>query len=499
MENPSKFPHDAAASRIGRYRLNDMLFTGEHKLAFNAKIDDPRYSQDYQKLRYIAANFAGLISKMSADFLMGEQVGTKWNNKQSREWANALFFENSLHTQFYESELLNSRRGDALFKVRTGFRRKNDSDLSLILEDINPAIYFPHINGDNVRQKPDVEELCWKVRYGDNWYLRKEIHEPGLIRNELWKLKGENSSELDGPAAFSEIGIEIEAEVETGIDRSLLIHIPNWKDGTRFWGYDDYGDLLSLFFALNNRLTKTDNILDQHADPILALPEGVLDDDGKVKREALKMVEIPNLGGTSGGQTKPEYITWNAQLEAVWSEFDRIERLLYMFSETSPDAFGMGKGQNDSGRALKLRLMRTLAKINRKRLYYDAGIKELLVVAQELGKAQGVKVMGLQAGETEVPELEWSDGIPQDYVETVETEVARVDGGLSSAQSAIQRIDGIDEESAQKELARIDAESTVTSPESSPSGDFIRKRSPVPKPKAEPEATPEPEPADARS
>ena len=64
---------------------------------------------------------------------------------------------------------------------------------------------------------------------------------------------------------------------------------------------------------------------------------------------------------------------------------------LFLFSETSPSAYGLDKGGvAESGRALKFRLLRTIAKKHRKQLYYDDGLKELLTTAQEFAKANGL-------------------------------------------------------------------------------------------------------------
>ena len=46
----------------------------------------------------------------------------------------------------------------------------------------------------------------------------------------------------------------------------------------------------------------------------------------------------------------------------------------------------MGQGQADSGRALKLKILRTLAKVSSKKLYYHVGLQEVLRVAMMVAK-----------------------------------------------------------------------------------------------------------------
>ena len=458
-----KFPTEEAQARLERYKYNDLLFEGRHFDAFSVKIKDPRYNRDYYALKYIVGNFAGLISKVCADMLFGEPASFSVD-KGDQGWLEDLIFENQLHTQNYESALANSRHGDAVFKIRSGLLNPGDKDMTVIIEDISPQIYFPVLNSSNIRERPRQQELCWKVSISGKEYLRKEIHEPGLIRNELWL--------LDGDKVTVEVDIKLFDSTllptqKTNIERSLVVHVPNWRDGSRYFGYDDYSDLNSLFYGLNNRMTKTENILDKHSDPILALPEGVLDEEGNVKKEAFNMFEIPT--GVGANPAKPEYITWNASLESSFKQIDKITELLYQFSETSPDVFGMGDNKAESGKALKLRMMRTIAKVSRKKLYYSHALKEVLFVAQEFARANKLKVRGnLIKKESIIPEIVWSDGLPIDDRETLENEQLRLEAGLTTLQDSLIRLDGLDEETAKKKVIEIQSENTVSIPSTVP-------------------------------
>jgi hypothetical protein len=267
-------------------------------------------------------------------------------------------------------------------------------------------------------------------------------------------------------------GDKIESEVDLGVlgnipglvpaqatkvDRSLIVHVPNWKTGDCYWGMSDYHDLTSIFYALNNRLTKTDNILDKHSDPILMVPPGVLDEKGQVRKKSLGVIEVGE-----GDTGKPEYIVWDASLENAFKEIEKLTEYMYMIGEISPDILGMGQGMSDSGRALKFKLMRTIAKAARKKLYYNIAIKELVYVAQLLAKAHSIQVDGVTLkGDAVVPELEWADGLPMDNLEQVDLEIKKVDAGLRSKRDAIMAIDGVDEKNADKTLKEINDETKI--------------------------------------
>lgn len=467
-----KFPYESSKPRLERYHFNDELFQGAHFDAFKLRVNSEHYNKDYSKLKYVAGNFAGLISKVCADMLFSEPLKARMSDKPAQEWLDQLMWQNGLNTQFYESALANSRHGDAVFKLRTGYLNPGDSQMTVIIEDITPSIYFPQVNDGNVRAKPGVEELCWIVNISGKRYLRKEIHRPGEITNELFILEKETIKQQVSIDLLNEPGLT--DGISTGVDKSLLVHVPNWRDGSRFFGYDDYSDLTSLFFALNNRLSKNENILDKHSDPILALPEGVLDEKGEVKKEAFHMFEVPNEGG--GALTKPEYIVWNANLEAAFKQIEGIVDFLYMFSETSPDAFGMNKnGAADSGRALKLRLMRTIAKVARKRLYYDRAIKDVLHTAMLLAQAQGLGVYddktasySMKLASPEMPTLEWQDGLPIDTMEAAQEEQLRLESGNTSVVDSIMRLDHVDREEADEKAKAINDETSIPMPTSNP-------------------------------
>lgn len=457
------FPYLNAMGRLSDYEYFNNLFMGQHFEAFNIRINSKDYSKDYTKLRYVAVNFAALISKISADMLFSEPVEPKAPDEGDQDFIDALWTANRMDEQLYENALSNSALGDGLFKIRAGKRHPNDEESTVIIEDITPTIYFPNVNSFNIRSLPSSIELDWTFSVAEKKYLRKEIHTPGQIEYHVYEMQNNNIMQevnldiLNDPS-LTGVGMK----QDTGVDRYLIIHIPNWKTGNRHFGISDYYDLDKLFYAINNRITKIDNILDKHSDPILMVPPGVLDENGKVKKEQLHMIEMPDASG--GVNQKAEYIVWNANLEAAFSQVDKLINFFMMTAEITPDILGMGEGLNDSGRALKFKLMRTIAKSLRKKLYYDRAIKEILYVAQLLAKEWDLGVgddnIKLK-GDPQQIDLMWQDGLPIDDYEEVTNEIAKIDAGLQSKKEAIMNLDGLDEEGAEEKLEEIDEENKL--------------------------------------
>lgn len=452
------FPTRADEARLQSYNYYEKLFLGQHFDAFNLRVDTVNFNEKYDKIRYVMVNFAGMISKIVADLLFGEEPKIKAGEGGDQDFINALVEDNNLHTMLYESALSNSPLGDGNFKVRVGKRNPSDKKPTIIIEQFTPKIYFPRLDPFNVKADPAVVELAWVFSQGDKNYLRKEIHEAGKITNELYLYEGK---QVKAQADLGILGIEGLQDVQfTEIDEKLTVHVPNWRFGNNHFGFSDYKDLDNLFFAINNRMTMIDNILDKHSDPILMVPNGVLDENGKVKKKALGVIEV-----AEGETGKPEYIIWDASLENAFKSIEKMVEFMYMTGEVSPDVLGMGEGVNDSGRALKFKLIRTLAKVNRKKMYYNQGIKKTFMIAQKLAKAWNVEVRGVKLkGEPTEVSIDWADGLPIDNSEQVDVESKALDAGVTTKEAAAMRLYGLDTDDAKKLIQERDAENKLAMP-----------------------------------
>jgi hypothetical protein len=480
-ESPLKFPKQAEVQRISDYDFYDKIYYGDHYAAFSIRAEKD-FSEQYSRLRYIVANFGRLISSVMADMLFGEKLTIDLEDQKNQDFIDGLIEENKLILQLYESALANSRRGDSVFKLRVGPRNVNDlaAQSSIIIEEQTPAIYFPEFDEKNAKNEPALDVLAWTFTVGQTVYLHKESHRPGFITHEIFKYDPQEKKIIseENPEDFGYPALE-----ETKVKRSLVFHIPNVRDGSGFWGASDYKDLISLFFALNNRLTKTDNILDKHSDPILAVPPGVLDEKGKIKRSKLNLFEVDS---ENPGFNKPEYIVWNANLDAAEKEVDRLIELLFMLAETSPATMGMDKnGLAESGRALKFKLLATIRKRNRKMRYYDQAIKDMLETAQELAIAHGVAVKDVRISKSERPKIDWGDGVINDEVEMVDIAVKRIDAGLSSRADEIAHLDGLTPDEAKDKVEEIDKEEAANLPLTTEGAQFAGDK-PIPQPAGNP-------------
>lgn len=458
------YPSKELSERQQLYSLHESIFMGKHFDAFRQKAKE--VSREYAQLRYVACNFGKMMSMLSADMLF-EEFPTITLPGGDEKFLNDALDINNFHTQLYEAGAEQSYLGDVVLRARA-------KDGQLVMEDVQPHHYEPVLNPLNVRAEPTAHVLQWKVELvtasgKKTNALYKEIHYKGRIEYELWEIDsstGQLSIKLNVGDYFKDAdGKPQQDVVETGIDDFLVVHIPNYRNNTHYFGayFSDYADLMSLFYAINNRMTRVDNILDAHGEPILAVPDGVLDEEGKVRRESFGMIEINSMEANG---TMPQYIVWDAKLESAFEEVDRLVDYLFMFSDISPSLFGRDKdGQAESGRALKYRLLRTLAKKHRKELYFDANLKRFFFTVQKFAAAHNLTAKGTKITKNPVePTIKWQDGIINDALEQIEIEERKLDAGLTTKAESIATLEGITVEEAEKKAKQIAEEKKANMP-----------------------------------
>jgi hypothetical protein len=463
MINWAQYPPAGHDARIKDYQRFEGLFLAQHQNVFKVKTGGP-----FQATRYIVANFAGILSTLSADMLFGEPPDYLVDDEANTGAADAvtrLVADNGLHVLAYEAALAASFRGDAVLKARWGVRNPADPEAKpeALIEEVPGCIYFPELSEDDIRQVNRVS-LAWPKANPDPTkrgvtYVRVEEHEAGLIRNRLFRVATGKAEEVDIGVLPEYAGLD--PEVETGLTFIPVFHMPNFRYGSRFWGISDYVGLESLSEALNNRISSIDSVLDKHVSPKLAVPPSMMGEDDKIDRNKLDLIPL------EAGEQIPQYILWDASLQAAYKEIDQLIEFLFILSETGPSIFGLDKyGVAQSGTALRLRLIRTIAKINRKRLYFDKGLKGVLYAAQLLEQHHG----GTKYEPCPVS-IAWADGLPEDMMEMIQEEAQRLAAGNTSIESSVRRLDGPDAvEGEMDRIAEEEGQATTVTGRGAPAG-----------------------------
>jgi hypothetical protein len=478
-------PTAADEQRLEDYATYLKLFLGRH-----AEVFDPYRRPDQGP--YVTTNVLGAISRLTAHRLFGEapkarvragsesavhtaQLTAAAENGdlsarelrslvRQQELLDFLCQSNAWQQLCYAGALGGSYRGDSVFKVRYDARQD-----AVLIEDVSPSLLFPHVDveaPDTVR----AESLAWTItsvsgpgsqvssfaasrepetrdmrhETGVAW-LREEYHEPGLIENRLWKLvavPGEDRyyrrrvdlSALEETAELPEV-------VETGLDVIPIVHIPNRRVAeTGIWGQSDYTDLVSLQEALNRRRTQTSSILDKHADPLLAIDESFLDEQGRLPMDRIRAIPLVQ------DEPPPQYVTWDGKLSDSRAEADELTQMILLVAGISPESFGFGQGGGpESGFAIRLRQMLTTSTVAGKRLQWEPGLRKLLSVATgmfvtHVQDKSRHGLSGVGALEPEQIGIEFGDGLPPDLSASIQDEVSLQGAGLASKEASLRRL-----------------------------------------------------------
>lgn len=423
----------------------------------------------YRHTLFTAINLPSIIAKKSADFLFGEAptfTAGKEDNSPEQKAIDRLVASNDLHILNYESALSNAYRGDSFFKVRYGqefggLLDKSVDEYRVLIEAQNPEFVFPEVvQGDGSKI------LCYHVAYPiqvdadlDDWVLKVESHYSGAIRYREFVINPyltDTKGEIIQWTIVAEI-VEKRRTIKTGVKHPLIVHIPNYATDDHWEGIDDITEHRSLLASISNRLSLINDILDKHSNPAMAVPMGVLEEDEngipQFRVGVDKVFEVMDKN-----EIVPQYITWNGELQSSMQALEKELELLMTLTEIPMVALGSGDSgtSGSSGLSIKFRMSSMLSKVNRKRQYYEKGLKRVFKIAQELELA--VYKDKLEYTPTDV-KIHFKDGLPNDEMEQATIYSTRLAGMPTISQkTALMKLDNLTEEQAETELARMKKE-----------------------------------------
>lgn len=451
------FPPIEHQDRIERYRRNEKLAKGDHHEIF---------SSTHKNDLYISANFAGLIVRKSADFLLGEKPiisSGKKDGSNEQKMLDRLASTNNFHRLMYQVALQAASKGEGFVKVRYGqeyggaFPDSYDPK-RIIFEAVNPNKVFPQTSPLD-KNKVIAYHIAEPISVeGDKYHLYVESHYAGRIvyrRFTLVEFLTLRNGEIVQFKIDQELAEYFEV-VDTGVPVPLVVQVMNFNDGISWEGQDDISEHIALFDEINNRMTQIGNILDKHADPPLAVPTGLLnvDDEG----QPYFNIAINKVFEVLGKEDIiPQYITnTNPLINDAMKELEYTIDYLLTTAEIPHMAVGLKDAgtSGNSGIAIKWRMNTLLAKINRKRHFMEDAMKRILMIGQLL--EMSVKRVDYELTE---PVIKFNDGLPQDETELANRMSIRTNGSQTlSRKTALMILDGLTEEQADEEIKRIDEE-----------------------------------------
>ena len=497
------WPPESAAPRLRLYARNEKLFRGEHEQVFaqqkykSTPTHGARSRQHDPEPAYVTVNLLGaMTNELSRRMcLEGVEVQAPEGLVGTQQFLDALRTTNRLDMVHLLAAQIASYCGDVLYKVRY------DAALAQIrIEVLNPSIVFPECNPlDNTDVRAVNLGLVLDGPKADHylWVERHELREgAGRIANRLWRLTGNATSGYRYDPVDDEVALTALAATEnllpeyaTGVDELLVTLVHN-RPTTGLWGQSDYEGLLELQRELNNRQTQRANVLDKFVDPFMYGPN-IADEHGEVDLVANKW--FPTDPGSSSN-SPVGMIVWDAQLGAAVEAIRDAKESIAAVAGIDTDALIPQENAGPmSGRALKLRQMRTQATVQAKALAFGAGLQRVYSLTTKLAVAVG-NDLGFRAvlPEVKIPApgepvaerkpmdlklyplraeqitITFGDGLPADRAEDIEDQTRMIEAGVQSRPRAIEVLHGMSEDDA-KTLARdIQQEANQGAPSAAP-------------------------------
>lgn len=379
----AKFPPEEEECRLKRYKENHELFVGDVLKVYG---DDFYVWANSLHMKDIdirmAVKYPQLLTKKTADFVCGEpvKVDTGESTDEVEKRLEAVDFNDVL----YEAMMDVSRFGNAVVKVL------NDR-----LSIIPPKHWYPIV--DEYDKKHIIQHV---IAFRTDKAIYVEIHDIGKYERRLYSIVDDVRD--DGFCRFGEL-VEQET-IQTGVDDFAVQLFSNVTDSETLYGVSDYDAIRDVHSELVWRVFCLKRILDKHSAPSLLGNSTMLTTDPVTGREYVKVGNF--FVRDTDTIPKPEYLTWDGNVAAVQWSIEWLTNQMYTLSEMGA-AFleGAGKGEVNSGRALRLRMTSPLIKAQRLTGKNTSSVKRIVRIC---GMVQGVTLP------IEDISVTWNDGLPND-------------------------------------------------------------------------------------
>ena len=472
------------------------IFDGEvYKIYDRASeiLRDSPFQEQLRKL-YMAVNIIDALTTKPADMLVGEGLDYESgldDESVEQQALNRIVERNNLDKTIHEMLIGAGIKGDVWLKTyhapRYDLDALNEEGLDVPEELKRPEAIIEAVPADTVfpelakasRKKFKAVNICsieWKEekrpKLETYWvkedikeipYLNVERHFPGWIKYEKYKMvEGGVDNTFGAPVPIFFVDEQVETDweedlVETGVPDILVKHVPYKSVDDDWKGVGNIEKLDSILAAINDRLVQIDYILWKHADPTAYGP----DIEQKEKEISWGGKYIP----VEKEDHEPGYMTWDGRLDMAFKELDYLLSIVYQMSETpqwlfgttiTQDAGGTGTSHTDA-RAIQMRLMPILSKVNRIKIYADGAVRDVLYMAQKLENFAYEGVEDFTSYTPIRPKVHWHDPLPKDPKEEAEVMAIRTgEKETLDVHSAVKRLDNVNDEQAQEIIKRIE-------------------------------------------
>lgn len=335
LNDGCEFPSLEVRSRNMVYKHNMRLYTGEYAINKNlvALVND-----EYREINYktIPLNYFELIVNKLDSLLFANDITIKTGDIERDKIVNKLVERTGWLKGIRKAVKLCEIYGDSCIKTYTGG-----------VSAFSPLFCYKVVDISNKEKVIGyvMHELLYDCTKGPN--NNNKIYTPSHIRI-LISCKGfdfERVYRYNGSNSFGTIGAPVKYKYNgrwipkkgkyyfSGIDDAetlqwLSVNIE--KDGV--YGSSSFASIKDLIFAIENRLSTENWVIDAHGKPILIVGMNAVKTD-----EATGTYYMGIINGkymiNNGNEVKPEYLTWDGKLDASKQVRDDLMSTFYELSE----------------------------------------------------------------------------------------------------------------------------------------------------------------------
>lgn len=399
-------------------------------LDYYSSLAGPFWSKEVKKDRQtmIHVPVAGDIAGVSADLLLSEppdiripeahEDAAPTDAKDTQDRIDEIVDSTDLYSRMLEAAETASPLSGVFVKVNWDTNFKSYPILSVSQPDnAIPEFKWGFLTKVTFHKVIDAPTT--------NEYWRKlEIHEPGIIRNELWKGSRFNLGRKVSLTARSETA-DIEPEISTGLDTLACRYIPN-KKPNREWrgsnlGQSDLSGIEGIMDSIDE--TYTSWIRDLRLSRArLIVPEYMLElDNGEFKFDIDQEIYTPLNQGPASADTPGEMkdVQFNIRADQHQKTAEELLMKAYSMAGYSPQSFGMKVegGASPTATEVKAKESKSFKTRNKKARYMQGALEEILQIMLMIDKIH----FGSNVNPDYRPQVNLQDSVQTDPMEKADS------------------------------------------------------------------------------
>ena len=329
------FPDNETLARNAIYKFNMRLFTGEYASNKNlvAIIND-----EYKEINYkvLPLNYFKLIVNKLDSLLFGNDLTIKTGDV-SRDalvnrlvertgWVKSIREAVKLCEIYGDSCIKTGRFGASAFAPKYAYKVVDKSDKKKTIGYVLHELLYETIDGAQGNKDYTPK------------YIRILISCKGFDYERVYEYRGTNVSGVLGkPVRYKYKDRWIPRKGRyywTGINdcetvQWLSVNVED--DGV--YGTSSFAQVKDLIFAIENRLSTENWVIDAHGKPLLIAGMSSFKTDELTGQYYLSVVNGKYLVDKGGSDNKPQYLTWDGKLDASKQVRDDLMSTFYELSE----------------------------------------------------------------------------------------------------------------------------------------------------------------------